>query len=120
MRLLLEIVFAGLLVVIAWEKPFKQRFGATPPAPQIVYVTPAPTIAPLTIAPTSEPPSGSWMWDPNRRTPLDRATYNQTYDVSGPTRYYDYTPGHSYNAPIYTDRFGKYWVDKNGNKHYLP
>ena len=81
MRLLLEIMAVAALIALSWEKSFKERASEIPwfrdkvttnskpstRSPQSQhpqtrlqpYVTPAPTT------------SGSWMWDPNRKTPLD-------------------------------------------------
>ena len=71
MRTLLEIVVAGLLIAAGWETPFKEYASKLPllgdktaPAsnhPQSSTVHPRPT-------PTA---SGAWMWDPNRKSPLD-------------------------------------------------
>jgi len=78
MRLLLEIILAVAIIAIAWEKPLSDRASELPwmgdkvtpvaktpqrprsstPSPRSV-VTPAPTV------------SGAWMWDPNRKSPLD-------------------------------------------------
>ena len=74
MRLLIEIVLAAALIALAWEKSLKDRASEIPwigdkivpvvetqrPRSQIrPAVTPAPTV------------SGAWMWDPNRKSPLD-------------------------------------------------
>jgi hypothetical protein len=70
MRLFIEIAVVATLIAIAWEKPFREWFGAEPPptAPQVIY-----RAAPM---PRQTPPTGEWMWDSNRKTSLDRPAYN--------------------------------------------
>src|SRR5438477_10257481 len=103
MRLLGEIAVVILLIALAWEKPFKRWFVAPPPPPPVTYSAPEP----------NSPPKGAWMWDPNRRTPLDRGSYNQHHGVSA-------APFVTGDTPIYTDSYGrKYWVDGKGQQHYV-
>lgn len=69
MRLIIELVVAGLLVVVAWEKPFNQWFGLAGPReqsqpPRIIYA--APSHAPAKSR-------GDWMWDASRKSTLDPA-----------------------------------------------
>ena len=113
MRLLTEIVLALFLIIFAWEKPFKQWFGANAPPPHTAHVSPPATPPPLPVAPTT----ASWMWDANRKTSLDRGTYNQAYGVSHAPNYYFVGGG----VPLLTDAAGRtYWVDSQGVKHYQP
>jgi hypothetical protein len=70
MRLILEILLAAALIALAWEKSLKERASDLPwvsdgfkKSAQRQHrhgATPAPTV------------SGAWMWDPNRKTSLDR------------------------------------------------
>ena len=71
MRLLLELIVAGLIILLAWEIPFRERVadipgigdtlsGGTSHARKRKAPAPAPTV------------SGAWMWDPNRKSALDR------------------------------------------------
>jgi hypothetical protein len=73
MRLVLEIILAAALIALAWEKSLKERASEiswvdkmAPALKKSVQrqhrpaATPAPTV------------SGAWMWDPNRKTSLDR------------------------------------------------
>jgi len=74
-RLLIELVLAAALIVFAWEKPLKERateipwlrdkMGPVSNHPQSSTLNPRPVPTP---APTI---SGAWMWDPNRKSPLD-------------------------------------------------
>lgn len=70
MRLFLEIILAAALIALAWEKSLQERASELPwigdglkKSAQRQHrpgVTPAPTV------------SGAWMWDPNRKSALDR------------------------------------------------
>jgi hypothetical protein len=102
MRTLCELVVIAALIWLTWDQSIKGRLGdltgskpqpAPPPEPAVRYVTrPAPT------------PSGQWMWDPSRRSSLDRPAYN----AQDPSQ-------------RYTDAQGrKYWYDSNGVRHYDP
>lgn len=71
MRLVLEIIVAGLLIALAWEKSLKERASEIPwigdkIGPMSTHTKRRPFVTP---APTA---SGAWMWDPNRKSPLDR------------------------------------------------
>jgi hypothetical protein len=64
MRTLLEIIVAGLLIALAWDKPFKERLS------DLGWLSDK--AAPVSNHPRPSPsPSGAWMWDPNRKTVLD-------------------------------------------------
>jgi len=74
MRTLLEIVVAGLLIAIGWDKSFKDRASEFPwLGDKIVPAAKAPVHPQSsTVHPRPSPSaSGSWMWDPNRKSPLD-------------------------------------------------
>jgi hypothetical protein len=66
MRLLVEIILAAALIALVWEKSLRERATEIPvnsqhPRSKIrTIVTPVPTV------------SGPWMWDPNRKSALDR------------------------------------------------
>ena len=74
MRLLLEIIIVAAIIALAWEKSLKERASEIPvlgdkigptlkksaKRPHRPGATPAPSV------------SGAWMWDPNRKTALDR------------------------------------------------
>jgi len=83
MRLLLEIIVIAALIALAWEKSFKERASELPwfrdkettktsaRSPQTQH--PQTRLQPfVTPAPTT---SASWIWDPNRRSPLDPAKH---------------------------------------------
>jgi hypothetical protein len=78
MRLLGEIIIIGALIYIGWEIPFRDRFPAT--ISGVAKSTPVPTGAAQSqpraqpIARSTSTPSGTWMWDPNRHSALDRPT----------------------------------------------
>ena len=103
MRTLIEILIVAGLVALTWEQSLHQRIStltggklntAATPAPVVRYVTrPAP-------APTAS--SGEWMWDPSRRTTLDRPAYDTHYAQQH-----------------YIDPQGRsYWYDAKGVRHY--
>jgi hypothetical protein len=70
-RILLEIIVGVLLIALAWEKSLKERFGEIPwPGEKIAPVAKAPDHPRFLSTPTPTA-SGSWMWDPNRKSPLD-------------------------------------------------
>jgi hypothetical protein len=64
MRTLIEIILAAALIAFGWEQSLKQRIPWL--ADNQIH---SPT---TTLNPRPTPTvSGSWMWDPNRRTVLD-------------------------------------------------
>lgn len=80
MRLLLEIILAAALIALAWDKSFKERVSEAPwIGDKIAPVVKTPAQSPqsqhhrsiVTPAPTT---ASSWMWDPNRKSPLDPPT----------------------------------------------
>lgn len=77
MRLLGEIIVIGALIYIGWEIPFRDRLPATFSGVANSKPNAAVTSQPINAraAPHStSTPSGAWMWDPNRKTALDRPT----------------------------------------------
>jgi hypothetical protein len=101
MRTLCELFVIAALVWLTWDQSIKDRLGdltgrkvaSPPPAPPpaVRYVTkPTPT------------PSGDWMWDPARRSSLDRPAYEGR---EGSQRYLD-------------AQGRKYWIDAKGVRHY--
>jgi len=81
-RLLLEILIIGALIYVGWEIPFRDRLPTSvsgvaksrspaAAAPQPINTGAAPRQPFVRAAST---PSGAWMWDPNRRSALDRPT----------------------------------------------
>ena len=83
MRLIAELLVIALLIAAGWSKSFKERLSGAPRAGETkTRVVHAPTSrAPKPVAgvatqsvvqpiPTGSP-SGAWMWDKDRRAPLD-------------------------------------------------
>ena len=103
MRSLLEIVLLGAVVALAWEKPISERVGEVIPAladkkPAVAAMRAMPVLA----AAPAETPSGAWMWDPNRRSVLDRPAYDPKQ-----------------RAAWAADEYGRhYWIDGEGKRHY--
>jgi hypothetical protein len=58
--------------------------------------TPVPT--PKLVAKATTP-SPHWMWDPSRKTPLDKDAYNRNYSMSPYSRPYYYYNGR-YATPV--------------------
>jgi hypothetical protein len=110
MRLLCEIFVIGGLIYLGWEKPFREWLPfnvAEVSNPSRVNARPianSPVQPPVRTTPA---PSGSWMWDPNRKSALDRPAYNQTRTFTGHITYVDET-GRAY------------WLDARGVRHYEP
>lgn len=79
MRLLGEIFIIGLLLYLGWEIPFRDRVPASISgvAKSSTTQTAAPRAQPFARS-TSTPPSGAWMWNPNRHSALDRPTPKPT------------------------------------------
>ena len=72
MRLVLELIVAGLIVALAWEKSFSERVADIPVLGAKLTTTQThPRSSTLHPRPTATV-SGAWMWDPNRKTTLDR------------------------------------------------
>src|SRR4051812_33022500 len=72
MRLFVELIIAASLIIVAWERPFSQWFGAQ-------SVSPAPVASPsriMRVHPTPAQQDGKWMWDPKQRSTLDRPAYD--------------------------------------------
>ena len=75
MRLIIEIILVAALIAFAWEKSLKERAAEIPwlrdkistdaeaPSKNRARLQPFVTPAPTT--------SAAWMWDPNRKGPLD-------------------------------------------------
>ncbi|HEY3662223.1 MAG TPA: hypothetical protein VGL24_03645 [Chthoniobacterales bacterium] len=110
MRFFLEILAFGSLLFMGWEKPFKHWVAPPPPSA---------AVAPSQAAPathSSTAPARNWMWDQQRKTPLDRGSYDQNDHV---THAPDIYPRGS-TVPVQTDGSGRrYWVDQYGVTHYL-
>lgn len=78
------LLIVGFVLFVGWKQPLRYRFLSKQqiwsiehpgkPTPYPPGVTPAPTPKPPPPSPTPH-----WMWDPNRRNPLDRSGYNQNY-----------------------------------------
>lgn len=81
----------GVVLLIGWKQPIRYRFLSKaqieaiehPPTPEPAG---SPTPRPREVVP-------NWMWDPNRKTSLDRSSYNQTtspwgYRYTTPIPYY--------------------------------
>ena len=99
MRTLFEVVLLGALVALAWEKSISERLGDVIPAFASKHPT-SPAQRALPVAATNT--SGAWMWDPNRRTALDRPAYDPKE-----------RPGWAH------DEHGRrYWVDVRAQRQY--
>jgi hypothetical protein len=72
MRLLLELVVAGLIIVLAWEKSFKERVADIPVVGEKLVSTKDHPRSSVRNPRPGPSVSGAWMWDPNRKTALDR------------------------------------------------
>ena len=68
MRTLLDIAIAVLLIALGWEKSFQQRASELPWVGDKTAAVQKTAVAPRP-APSA---SGAWMWDPNRKSVLDR------------------------------------------------
>ena len=95
MRFFCEIAVVAALLGAAWQKPLSER---------VSLLTNASAAAPAQPVGAASP-SGAWMWDPNRRTALDRPAYDQTPTFTG----------HIYYL---SDDGRKYWLDADGRRHY--
>lgn len=68
MRLLLELVVAAGIIVLGWDKPIKDWLPSSKSDSPKTADHPRSSIH----NPRPSPVSGSWMWDPNHKTALDR------------------------------------------------
>jgi hypothetical protein len=108
MRLLCEIFVIGGLIYLGWERPFHDWLPSN-----VAEVSKSPRANARSVANsqsqpsvrTTPAPSGSWMWDPNHKTALDRPAYNKTQSFTGHITYVDEN-GHAY------------WLDASGTRHY--
>lgn len=101
MRSVIEIAILGAVVALAWEKSISQRVGEVIPAFASKQAQVAAKGA-TPVAATST--SGAWMWDPTRRSVLDRPAYDAKERQSWTV-----------------DNYGRrYWVDTDGKRHYEP
>ena len=100
MRIFCEVMIAAALIAMAWNKPFSEWITSDLPREQPSGRAPARQAAPgATLS------SGDWMWDPERKSALDRPAYNQTRTFS--------------NHIPYVDTAGReYWIDATGKRHY--
>ena len=100
MRSLIEIVILGTVVALAWEKPIREQVGELVPA--LAAKKPATTAKRATPVATTNASNGDWMWDPNRRSVLDRPAYDAKE-----------------RPPAVVDEYGRrYWADAQGRRHY--
>jgi hypothetical protein len=72
-RILIEIVIAATLIVLGWEKSFRERASEIPwIGDKIAPVVKTPDHPrSSTLNPRPAPTPAAWMRDPNRRTVLD-------------------------------------------------
>jgi hypothetical protein len=72
-RILIEIVAAAALIALGWEKSFSERASELPwisdKIAPVVKAPDHPRSSTLHPRPVSTP--AAWMWDPNRKSPLD-------------------------------------------------
>lgn len=99
MRSLIEIVIVGALVALAWDKSISERIGEVVPA---LTAKQSSRVAMRATPVAGASPSGAWMWDPNRRTALDRPAYDsrQRNDVTA------------------DEQGRRYWLDAQGRRQY--
>jgi hypothetical protein len=108
MRTLLEILVVVALVTLTWQKSIQDRVNdltGRKPNAAVVTTGPATTTAPQPqlrpLVRATATPSGDWMWDPSRRSALDRPAYN---------------PNQS--SQSYQDQsHARYWIDSHGVRH---
>lgn len=91
---LVYLLIVAAIVFIGWKQPLRYRFMSKAEIDLLenpAQVTPR-SSTPIAHAPPASP-TPNWMWDPNRRTPLDRDSYNQSmgtrrtyYATPNPTR----------------------------------
>ena len=105
MRTLVEILAISALAYFTWDESLRDRVGDLTGRPVIQQATSVPEVPVVRYVQRPQPtPSGQWMWDPSRRSTLDRPAYD-SHDPS----------------QRYTDAQGrKYWYDANGIRHYDP
>jgi hypothetical protein len=104
MRSLIGVLLFAAIVALAWDKSFSERVGEVMPALAAKKQSASPALRATPVS-ASASESGAWMWDPNRRTALDRPAYNQSRSFTG----------HIY----YVDDYGrKYWLDNRGARRY--
>ena len=99
MRSVIEIAILGAVVALGWEKSISERVGEAIPA----FASTQPKVAAKRATPVAAAQtSGAWMWDPNRRSVLDRPAYDPKE-----------------RQPWTVDQYGRrYWVDAQGARHY--
>lgn len=83
-------IVAGILFV-GWNEPIRYRFMSQKEISleESPIVVPTPIVrerlvarnveVPVPVPETAPSPTPHWMWDPNRKTQLDRPPYNQNY-----------------------------------------
>ena len=77
MRVVVELIIVAAIIALGWEQPLKERvpwFGDK--TTKNVGHARAPALAPRPL-PTAT--VGSWMWDPNHKSPLDPARKGPTH-----------------------------------------
>ena len=99
MRSVVELAILAAVIALAWEKSISQRVGEVIPA----FASEQPRAMAKRATPVSASnTSGAWMWDPNRRSVLDRPAYD-------PKERQSWT----------VDNYGRrYWVAAQGARHY--
>jgi hypothetical protein len=104
MRLLIELLIVAALVTLTWQHSLQERMAILTGVKPELSATPAPTATPVVryVTQPTATPSGDWMWDPARRSALDRPAYDPKE-----------------KSQRYLDAEGRrYWLDGNGVRHY--
>lgn len=84
MRLVVAIALLARLLFLGWEVPFREQL----PESIAHFVAPARTsTAPIRHAASNS--SGTWMWDPNHKSVLDRPAYHQARSFSNYITYFE-------------------------------
>ncbi len=93
---LVYVAVIGAMLAIGWKQPLRYRFMSTADIDRIEHPsTPAPTTpTPAERRAAATPVPIPWMFDPNRKTTLDRENYNHSTSGSAysPRQYYSPTP----------------------------
>jgi hypothetical protein len=80
---LIEVFVIGALIYVGWEKPFRDWLPAN--ISGVAKATPTPAVQLQPFARSTSTPSGAWVTDPNRHSPLDTPGAPANYPQRSPT-----------------------------------